>query len=225
MRYSVDIAIVANFLDIHKSPFAIHNLNQKIMKTIMLAILLFLAAETHGQESGMVSKNPLYIDDLPFNEDGKLVFEEVVSADHAQDKLYLLSKVFFTKVFKSSDAVVQFDDRETATVIGKGFSEITVEAFGFPVTTRMFYTIAVQSKDNRYRYEISDIYFKSYPSAQGPSVEASAEPLFLKEHYYKKNGTIKPLLESYHHEMLEAINSLIEELVETMNFTKPIDDW
>lgn len=195
------------------------------MRTLFITILLANFVTVSAQDAAVISQNPLYIDDLPFTADGKLVFQEVVPAEHDQAKLYLLSKMFFTKVFKSADDVVQFDDKETATVIGKGFSDITIQSMGYPVTTRMFYTITVQCKDKRYRYEISDIYYKSYPTADYPSVETPADLMFLKSNYYKKNGKARPLIESYRDQTWAAVSSLIEQLVDTMNFTKPVGEW
>jgi hypothetical protein len=173
------------------------------------------------------SQNTLYIDDLPFSPEGELIFTEVIPVNGStKDQLYIKAKHFFAKAFKSANDVIQLDDKESGTVVGKGFSEILINTGFSPVTTRLYYSVKIEVKEGRYRYMIEDLYYKSYANAQMGSIETPAESVFLKSEYYKKGGQPRTVHSSYKQQVLEKTSILISQLKAIMaatNSTK--DEW
>ncbi len=90
------------------------------------------------------------------SKDGKYVFEEVVSVPEATaSQLYGKAKLFFANTFNSSKSVIQSDDSENNTIVGKG-TIVKHEDEGFG-GIYYYFTLQIQSKEGKYRYTISDI--------------------------------------------------------------------
>jgi hypothetical protein len=182
------------------------------MKKLIFLISIFVPMTSFGQ----------LIDELPKSEDGKLNFNEVIQVDSIkQDQLYLNSKQFFVEVFKSAKDVIQMDDRESGIVIGKGFNDIYSKMLGSSFPVKMWYTIKIQSKDDRYKYEIYDIYFENYPSQyvlpNGKVTSQTAEDIFDKTNYFKKNGQPNNQSLNFKTQMTDQIIILKSVLNKSMN--------
>ena len=169
------------------------------------------------------------IDELPKDESGNLNYNEVIQIENIKkDELYLRSKQFFVDVFKSAKDVIQMDDKEAGVVIGKGFNDIYIKVIGISTPIQMWYTIKIQSKEGRYKYEIYDIYFKSYPGQYGTTT-TRAEKMFDQKTYFKKNGDPRDVQEKYKIETISRANSLMVVIKATMNkavtSTDKKNDW
>lgn len=159
------------------------------------------------------------IDELPTDENGALYYSEVIQVEGAdKNELYLRGKQFFAEIFKSANDVIQMDDKDSGIIIGKGFNDIHIKIMGMPIPIQMWYAIKIQPKDERYKYEIYDIYFKSYPGQYGVTT-TSAEEMFDRENYYKNNGKPKSVLEKYKIETTEKIKGLESAIISKMNNT------
>lgn len=169
------------------------------------------------------------IDELPKDESGKLYYTEVIQIDSMKkQQLYLNSKQFFVDVFKSANDVIQLDDKESGIVIGKGFSEIYIKILGTPVAEQMWFTIKIQCKDDKFKYEIYNISFKNYPGKYGVR-EILAEQEFDKKTYFKKDGTPRDAELKYKNEMEREIQKLSATIKSYMNkrmvTTDKNSDW
>lgn len=89
--------------------------------------------------------------------DGKINYNEVVQVDSTftADMLYVSAKKWTVDDFRSSKAVIQADDRETKTIILKSYFEKGHNAF--VKNPRNWFTIKIECKDGRYRYELYDL--------------------------------------------------------------------
>jgi hypothetical protein len=190
---------------------------KKSISFTLLATLLFSMA------SGQV------IDELPTDENGKINFNEVIAIDSVTaGEFYLRAKRFFVDTFKSANDVIQMDDKESSIIIGKGYSDIYIKIAGPPTALQMWYSIRIQGRDGRYKYEIYDITFKSYSSLYAPGSTAPAEQAFEKSAYYKNNGEPRAVSERYKIEMLKAIQNLTNSIKTAMKVpttTKSKNDW
>ena len=77
-----------------------------------------------------------------------------------KDKLFESSKIWMAKVFKSSNNVVQYADKESGSIIGKGSFQFPCEGFidcGAFGNDRVNFTIKIDTKDNKARLSFSDI--------------------------------------------------------------------
>lgn len=138
----------------------------------------------------------------------RVTFSQVVKMDSTTKKqLYINAKIWFVNIFRSANHVIQMDDPDLGLLIGKGYSDI----FGSYV--KMYFTVKVQCKEGRYRFELTDIYYKREPSTYdlNPS-EQFPEQMITDEYLYKKNGERKPLMDSYRQETLLVVDRLFNSL-------------
>jgi hypothetical protein len=160
------------------------------------------------------------IDELPKDENGKLNFSEVVLVDSvSKDELFLSAKQFFAETFKNSKEVIQMDDKDAGIIIGKAWGDIVIKVVGTSVKTQMWFTIKIQAKEGRYRYEIYDIFYKSYPNSTYGSTISPAEATFDKNSYYKKNGQPRDIPEKYKEETLTKVNGVAGIIKDAMKKT------
>ncbi len=191
------------------------------MKKIIIGLLSIFPLISYGQ----------LLEELPQNENGKLIFTEVVQADSQNsNQLYISSKKYFVDVFKSANDVIQLDDKESCLVIGKGFTETYSMMLGIAEPIYMWYTIKIQCKDGRYKYDIYDIYFESpngYCLPDGYAKSQTAESIFNKDSYYKKPDKPLKKAESFKVQMLEKIENIKTTLKESMekDTSSNNDNW
>lgn len=182
------------------------------MKKLIILVLLFSPTFAFGQ----------LIDELPKSIDGKLNFNEVIQVDSImKNQLYLNSKQFFVDVFKSGKDVIQLDDEESGVVVGKGFNDVYAKMLGTSYEVKMWYTIKIQSKDGRYKYEIYDIYFENYPQhyvlPDGNAISQTAENMFDKSFFFKKNGQPNSQALNLKEQMIDQINLLKSLIIKSMS--------
>lgn len=176
------------------------------------------------------------IADFPIDENGKIKYTDVITLDSVSAKeLYLRSKKCFGIGSRSVNDVIQVDEKESGLLIGKDFTDLVINGTfvmsvlvgdHIEITTQLWYSIRIQSKDYRYKYEIYDIYFQSYPNKYSSiGYTTPAEKMFDKGGF-KKNGKPNEVQSQYINQTKAKIDFLIAAIKETM--TKPIiskDDW
>ena len=98
--------------------------------------------------------------DFPLNENGQIIFTEVVPAEgKTKDDLYNNSKMFFVNIYKETQDKLK-QNKEASSVSDTQYSFITIKANGSEVKLKLFYTIEILSKDGKYKYEIKNIITK-----------------------------------------------------------------
>lgn len=164
------------------------------MKKLLTCLFLIITGESFSQT----------IEEMPIDESGTINFSEVVQVDSAtKEQLFAAAKQFFGDTFKSAKDVIQVEDRDAGFIIGKAFKDIQIKILGRNSPTQMFYSMKIQAKEGRYKYEFYNIYYKSYPELYVPSSITKAEDLFQKENYFKKNGEPKDIPEKYKNQTLD----------------------
>ena len=99
--------------------------------------------------------------DFPLNENGQIIFTEVVPAEgKTKDDLYNNSKMFFVNIYKETQDKLK-QNKEASSVSDTQYSFITIKANGSEVKLKLFYTIEILSKDGKYKYEIKNIITKT----------------------------------------------------------------
>ncbi|PTR01399.1 uncharacterized protein with TBP-like fold DUF4468 [Mucilaginibacter yixingensis] len=119
-----------------------------------MAILFFVVKAQEPDLTYEYSGNPYY-------------FSEIVKVDSAQLKsnLYAKSIQWFALTFKDSKSVLQMQDERNGLVIGKGTFpfQTTSGTKYYPGTIEyVTFTIKIQVKDGKYKYEISDYNVAGY---------------------------------------------------------------
>lgn len=170
------------------------------------------------------SNNSLFIDDLPFNYSGKLIFTDTVPATGlTREQLYLKARHFFTEiVFKSKKDELKVDNQVLSIVEAKVYSKVYVtQGGGSNPGDRIYYTLKIQCYESSYQYSINDIFFFR-PAGQSfsanpnmttfrdlPGIDSPIEDWFTKESYYKKKGNPKTFPNQLHDELLRIVKELI----------------
>lgn len=189
------------------------------MKPVFILLLSITSFTSFGQ----------LIDGLPADENGKLNFNEVIQVDNtSQDELYLRAKQFYLDAFKLSNDLIKVDDKGLGVVIATKFTDVPIKFLGSTRPEQMWYTIKIQSKENRYKYEIYDIYFKDYPTKGTASRSQQSSSVFDKVNYFKKNGEARDLNQQYKVEMMKVIDELIKSIKTSMDNKESSDtksDW
>jgi hypothetical protein len=158
------------------------------MKDLLAIIAIFASGLCFGQ-SGHT---------LP-SVDGKINFNEVVFVDGAsKDDLYSRAKLWFADAFKSSNYVIQLDDRENGVILGKG--TLRIEEPGSmtrPTVVKTWgFTIKVQVREGRYKAELYgiDYRFEQPEHSHRPGMAANTynlDALFADRKMYGRNGELR----------------------------------
>jgi hypothetical protein len=86
----------------------------------------------------------------------ELVIQRIFEVDKSKDELYRISMEWMAKTFKSSKAVIQYEDKEEGVIVGKGF---TVVRYGLGIPANTYFTLTIEVKDNKARATVEDAYF------------------------------------------------------------------
>lgn len=122
-------------------------------------------------------------------------YSEVIQAEgKTAAQLYTTAREWFAKTFVSANDVIQMEDPVSGKIIGKGSSHIAESYVIGKGLTAIFtkidwypnYTLKIEVKDGRYRYELTDIKIKSI-SEYATSEVAYADYLAKTDEY--KNGS------------------------------------
>lgn len=164
------------------------------MKKIFLLLAVVFTLTSNAQEKL----------EFPLNENGQIIFTEVVPAEgKTKEDLYTNSKMFFVNTYKVTQEKLK-QNKEANSVSDNQYSIMTVKANGSDVKVKLFYTITILSKDNKYKYEIKNIFTKTEVS------ETTLEKMFDKTAMEKiaQKPKLKENVTAYY----TAINAEIETI-------------
>ena len=148
---------------------------------------------------------------------GKIIYTEVVALDSARTSadLYSSAREWFAKAYKSSNNVLQMDDREGGRIVGKALMQVYHRALGrdFP-SGYINYTISVYVKDGRYKYEVTDFHHTGQLLSSGGSIPDMGP---CEDFLYPKKKRAKKTYDYYLEQMDLNTRALILSLRESMN--------
>lgn len=155
--------------------------------------------------------------------DGEYGYSEIVTVDSMnKESLYSNAKVFLANAFKSSKDVIQYEDKEAGKIIGKGNlsvignqNKVMGQSWERKITA--YFSFEISCKDNKYRYRIYDITFKSFDqhtSRQYAPVETIQTIETLIEQCDK--GTYKKSTSEAYPKLAENFKTLIDQLKKDM---------
>jgi Domain of unknown function (DUF4468) with TBP-like fold len=185
------------------------------MKSILIVAFSCLASICKGQSQ-----------ELPVDDKGEVDFTEVVHVDSAnKDKLYRIARAWFANTFTSANKVLEMDDKDAGMLIGKAYQDVYYKDL-IANKSKLWYTIKVYLKDNRYRYEITDMFIEDYPGRYNINPpKIPIETIVIKK-LHKPNGELEKLAQQFKDETIRVGNSLSNELKEAITkSSKSSDDW
>lgn len=156
--------------------------------------------------------NASEVDSIQFR-NGKVIIEEVITVPNATaSQLYGKAKLFFSKTFNFAKRVIDSEDPENHTIVGKG-KIVSQEDQGYGGIYYNF-TILIQTKDGRYRYTITDMYVEMTGLAPMTiTAEHSAKVA-------KEKDSMEPIKDYY-----EKTAPIITTLKEQMHINEDEDEW
>ncbi|WP_461491001.1 DUF4468 domain-containing protein [Pontibacter sp. HJ8] len=155
------------------------------MKRLILLLLALLPLFSFAQSTP------------PRDESGKIVYSEVVPVEGlSQQELYSRARAWFATTFNSANDVIQMDSKEEGTIIGNGITDLDIGNS----KQKVHFTLSLQFKDGRYKYEITNIAYQGNynPSIPGADRKVSAEEFYSSPNVYKKNGEMRPTYKVYY---------------------------
>lgn len=124
----------------------------------------------------------------------QITYNEVVKSEGVtKDELYVKAREWFAKTAGSAQDVIQMDDKAAGKIIGKG---ATKGSYSFLLTKFQFtlrYTVSITTKDNRYRYDISD--FQAFDDGAKTGYDLSA--VATSKDYKNKKGEYRDEVKGY----------------------------
>jgi hypothetical protein len=186
------------------------------MKNILLVLLMLL--------SFMKITLSQTFNSVKVDESGNIVFDETVTIDSTtKSQIYSKAREWFAVNFQSADAVLQMDDKDAGKLIGKAWQDINSPAAAGDVKFKIYYTISIFVRDNKYKYSISSILYKTYPSQTFPNPQATmAEDVITDE----KLQTQTKWRTSFKNETLRVVNELSASIKKSMSSKNETDgEW
>ena len=109
------------------------------------------------------------------------------------DKLFNASREWFALNFQTAKDEVKLADNATKVFIVKGERKETVLIKKIKVKIKMKFTLKLQFKDDRFKYEFTDIEYHNALTNQNIDIDAFNECSTVEgiEDYYKRNGIPK----------------------------------
>ena len=112
----------------------------------------------------------------------------IISVDRNKDELFKRSMIWMAKTFRSSRAVIEYQDKEYGVIVGNGYSHIVLEPiddWGYTEYYKMAYTLIIEAQDNRVRIIMDNIDFKPYEEKSKSYWFSSYEPVEYKSYIRK----------------------------------------
>ncbi|WP_372772104.1 DUF4468 domain-containing protein [Mangrovibacterium sp.] len=98
---------------------------------------------------------------LPVGDNTQHLTEVVTVEGKTSEELYENAKEWFSLNFKSADDIIELDDPVDKKLIGKGSKQVEYMVGYIPSFMTIYYTMTVQCKDGRYKYEIQQTEIKA----------------------------------------------------------------
>ncbi len=133
----------------------------------------------------------------PFNE----VVEVVELPGQSKDQLFESSKIWVAKMFRSSNDVIQYADKNTGSIVGKGSIKypckgfMDCSAFGNDYVT---FTLKIDTKDGKARIGFNDLMWKNMPSVNAGVVNRGGEfPLRTVQMQTQVKEKLETIIQQY----------------------------
>ncbi len=125
----------------------------KTIKQLFFFSVLILLSVTFAFGQNETPKLPID------NSTGKIAYSGIVMVKDSasKDELFKRAKICFVHLFKSSNSVIQNEDKEAGTIIGKGIIKVSVRTVTMILEGGYInFTLTVVTKDGRYKYTCTD---------------------------------------------------------------------
>lgn len=149
--------------------------------------------------------------------DGKVYYSDVIQSNGTADQLYTSARSWTAKNFVNAQNVIQMDDPTSHKMIIKASCPVSKDGQFF------YYTLTIQTKDGRYRYELSDFLMQGFKAGLVPKVFKEPFEIYFKNYDCEKTIHKKELTVIKRNIEISIIESLRAAMLNTRSDTN--DDW
>jgi hypothetical protein len=144
-------------------------------------------------------------------------YTAVVPVEKAsQEVLFGRASAWFATPQATAHEVLRAAEPDAGIVVGQGVSEVILQGLGeFTYPRQLFYTVKLQVKPGRYKYELTDFYFLDYPTRNSPRPEPEPAEKFLVEP--KPNSLSRKRVLSHRAQLQRETQRLITSITAAMN--------
>ncbi|MEO9300546.1 DUF4468 domain-containing protein [Acinetobacter pittii] len=120
----------------------------------------------------------------------------------SRDQIFEASKIWIAKSFKSANDVIQYADKSSGVIVGKGNIQFPCEGFiscGAFGNDKVNFTIKIETKDNKARINFSDITRTPLTYVQGGlNMNMGREvPIAIVEHQQAVTKSLNDVISRY----------------------------
>lgn len=118
------------------------------MRKLLFSILCCFSLIASAQTDSNSTKDEVLKDKFP-------TYQGIINIEGKNSNvIYSSIKAWVAIVFNSANDVIQLDDKENGKLIVKGLSSFSYKVMGANIGSKCFYTLTIDTKDNRFRYTI-----------------------------------------------------------------------
>jgi len=157
------------------------------MKRLLLVLTLFAAANIYAQHDSLVYMQ------LNFNENNKITFTKIIDVEETSaGELFVRARKWLSDYYNSAETIIDLEDKEQGIIIAKPLGQVGINSTFGLVYVKMNYTINLYVKDNKYKYEITDLIHEATPSSHNNYSRARTpmEAIILDDMLYRRNGKV-----------------------------------
>jgi hypothetical protein len=160
---------------------------------------------------------------------GNVFYEKVIQVpDKSKDLIYIKIKQWIPLQFRTAKDVIEADDKNNGVIVLKGASDVTIETGFGNVVRAMFFTISVYIRDERFKIEVSNIYYENYPDKSNnfKTDRTSAEEMMLSKKMHNNKGEPRRVNISYRENTNRIVNYILTNIEEFTNEKNSFEsDW
>ena len=174
-------------------------------------ILLFaLVVSAINPFLGFCQGQPLYKTNLPYNQEAKLEFERIVEIKEVdKDEIYNRAKLWFVKNYRSSNDVIQLDDKESGRLIGKGIYNYIITDI-LPLQFSLHHQISVFVKDGKAKIVLNNFH------VEFEGTDLTMEELVSDDILYKRNGKPKKMPKEHKENLLKIWSRIATQIEKSL---------
>ncbi|PHN06830.1 DUF4468 domain-containing protein [Flavilitoribacter nigricans] len=89
------------------------------------------------------------------SDEGKILYSEVVPVEGlTASNIFTLSKEYLADTYGNLDKVIELEDKELGMILVEGLFTIWIEHLGTAFEYKVWHSLKLEMKDNRYRYQL-----------------------------------------------------------------------
>lgn len=155
----------------------------------------------------------LKIEPFEITPEGNAIIQEVVDVPVlTKDEMFTRVKLWFAENFRSSEAVIDLEDREGGLFVGNSNTDFKYLMEDFT----LYFKIRIDLKDQKFRLTLQSFETRADDGGQRKPMER-----YFKRPHVKRNGELRALPRKVHTTAVEAYKYVLSSLIKSLKK----DEW